>query len=279
MSRWTKPDHRGGRWALANAASRGRSNASATFNPASLFTGGQLGAWYDPSDLTTMWQESAGTTPAAVDSPVGKINDKSGNNYHLTQATSSARPVLRKSGPLYYLEFDGVDDGLTAATGTILALFLGVSAGSLYASAATATVAAGFPPMFGWSNNALAGRIALFRDTAALVAGGRRLDADSFAEVRLAATLTADVPFIASGLFNYATATCTLRKNRAQVAQNASFQTAGSTSATNSGVAGLGTLTGTFYAGRIYGAIALQRIPTDAVSLDIENYLGAKAGA
>lgn len=79
------------------------------FTPAALGPSG----WYDPSDLSSMWQESAGTTPAAVDSPVGKMNDKSGNNNHVTQATSTKRPILRQTGALYYLEFDGVDDFLS----------------------------------------------------------------------------------------------------------------------------------------------------------------------
>lgn len=54
--------------------------ADAAFSPISLFTGGIQGAWYDPSDLTTMFQDSAGTTPVtAVEQPVGLILDKSKN--------------------------------------------------------------------------------------------------------------------------------------------------------------------------------------------------------
>lgn len=95
----------------------GMSLTGSRFTPAKLFAAGEAGAWYDPSDLSSMWQDSAGTTPAAVDSPVGKINDKSGNGNHLTQATAAARPILRQSGALFYLEFDGVDDGLASAAG------------------------------------------------------------------------------------------------------------------------------------------------------------------
>ena len=36
----------------------------AGFNPAMLFQAGQMGVWFDPSDLSSMWQDSAGTTPA-----------------------------------------------------------------------------------------------------------------------------------------------------------------------------------------------------------------------
>ena len=43
-----------------------------------LFASGEPGFWLDPSDLSTMYQDSAGTTPVtAVEQPVGLILDKS----------------------------------------------------------------------------------------------------------------------------------------------------------------------------------------------------------
>lgn len=84
------------------------------FDPLSLFSAGQQGAWYDPSDSTTVFQDAAGTTPAAVGDPVGLIKDKSGNDNDASQSTAAARPVLRQTaGGEYYLEFDGVDDTLS----------------------------------------------------------------------------------------------------------------------------------------------------------------------
>ena len=82
-----------------------------------LFAAGEQGAWYDPSDFTTMFQDSAGTVAVtAVEQPVGKILDKSGNGNHATQATSTARPVLRQDASgHYYLDFDGVDDFLVTS--------------------------------------------------------------------------------------------------------------------------------------------------------------------
>jgi hypothetical protein len=48
------------------------------FSPASLFTSGVVGAWYDPSDYTSLFQDSAGTTAVtAVEQPVGLMLDKS----------------------------------------------------------------------------------------------------------------------------------------------------------------------------------------------------------
>jgi hypothetical protein len=65
------------------------------FSPLNLFSAGEQGVWYDPSDFSTMFQDSAGTTPVtAVEQPVGRILDKSGRGNHASQATSASRPVL-----------------------------------------------------------------------------------------------------------------------------------------------------------------------------------------
>jgi len=83
------------------------------FRPYRLFLNGEEGVWYDPSDLSTLFQDSAGTTPVtASGDPVGLMLDKSGNDNHATQATSSKRPIYTEGSGLAWLEFDGVDDFL-----------------------------------------------------------------------------------------------------------------------------------------------------------------------
>lgn len=84
------------------------------FEPELLFAGSGLGAWYDPSDLSTVFQDAAGTIPAEVDGPVGRINDKSGNDLDRTQSDEAKRPLLKNSGALYWLKYDGVDDFMQA---------------------------------------------------------------------------------------------------------------------------------------------------------------------
>lgn len=65
------------------------------FSPASLFAAGEQGVWYDPSDFSTMFQDSGGTTPVtAVEQPVGLILDKSGRGNHASQATTTSMPLL-----------------------------------------------------------------------------------------------------------------------------------------------------------------------------------------
>lgn len=85
--------------------------------PLNLFANGEQGVWYDPSDLTTLFQDADGTTPVTADGdPVGLMLDKSGNGNHAIQEASAARPVYRTDGVLHWLAFDGVDDGLSSAT-------------------------------------------------------------------------------------------------------------------------------------------------------------------
>ena len=57
---------------------RRRRSIGGGFSPRKLFSSGAAGAWYDPSDLSTLFQDSTGTTPVtAVEQPVGLMLDKS----------------------------------------------------------------------------------------------------------------------------------------------------------------------------------------------------------
>lgn len=90
------------------------------FDPALLFSNAQVGAWYDPSDLTTMFQDVAGTIPISADGQlVARINDKSGGGHHLTGASTASRPKYRTDGIRHWLEFDGVGNILTCGSNNI----------------------------------------------------------------------------------------------------------------------------------------------------------------
>lgn len=95
---------------------------SSEFSPLDLFAGGKQGAWYDPSDKSTLFQDVAGTIPVRKDGdPVALMRDKSGNNNHAVQTTSTARPVYKTDGILHRLAFDGIDDHLLFNKNTFLA--------------------------------------------------------------------------------------------------------------------------------------------------------------
>jgi len=75
----------------------------------SFFAASEQGVWYDPSDWSTLFQDSAGTAPVtAAGQPVGKMLDKSGRDNHASQGTATARPTFQTAPSR--LTFDHVDD-------------------------------------------------------------------------------------------------------------------------------------------------------------------------
>lgn len=91
----------------------GISTTVPAWTPLELFAASEDGFWLDPSDLSTVWQDTAGTVPAVVGDPVGRIDDKSGNGNNAIQGTPANRPILRQDADgAYYLEFDGSNDRL-----------------------------------------------------------------------------------------------------------------------------------------------------------------------
>lgn len=87
------------------------------FDPAQLFSSNEAGAWYDPSDLATLWKDTAATDPVtAAGDAVARIDDKSGNGNHLMQSSAETRPTYQTdSAGNAYLSFDGSDDTLNVA--------------------------------------------------------------------------------------------------------------------------------------------------------------------
>lgn len=81
-------------------------------NPLQIF-GSNLRVWFDVQDLSTMWQDTAATTPAAVGSVVAKQFCKTNSSFYRQQTVSGEEPILRQaSNGAYYLESDGSNDGM-----------------------------------------------------------------------------------------------------------------------------------------------------------------------
>lgn len=88
------------------------------FLPSSLFGPSDQGYWYDNQDLTTMFQDTAGTVPVtAVEQPVALQLDKSGKgNHRIAPGPTTSRPILRQdANGIYYLDTDGADDWMRTA--------------------------------------------------------------------------------------------------------------------------------------------------------------------
>jgi hypothetical protein len=63
----------------------GNRGAGGGFSPSVLFASGEAGDWFDPSDLSRMWQDTAGTTPVTADGQtVGlMLGQRAGANVEL----------------------------------------------------------------------------------------------------------------------------------------------------------------------------------------------------
>jgi hypothetical protein len=88
------------------------------FSVERIFSNGEPGVWYDVSDLSTLFQDRAGTIPVtAIGQTVGRILDKSGRGNHLTANSDGARGLYQAddAGRPFVL-FDGVDDGYITPT-------------------------------------------------------------------------------------------------------------------------------------------------------------------
>ena len=84
-----------------------------TFLPSDLFLSSEKGVWYDPGDITTLFQDVAGTIPVtASGQTVALMKDKSGNNAHATQSDATKRPTFTIYPGTEYgaLSFDGTND-------------------------------------------------------------------------------------------------------------------------------------------------------------------------
>jgi hypothetical protein len=145
----------------ATFAGAGTLTVSSAWTPAILGTTVKL--WFDLSQSSTV-TESAGA--------ISQVNDKSGNNFHITQATGSRKPtyLTASQNGLNTASFDGGDNmsktsGLGGTvpgndqTMLVVAKCTGTSAGNLYWTTNGATVAGvhvrgdGVARMQGNSNN------------------------------------------------------------------------------------------------------------------------------
>lgn len=242
--------------------------------PAALFTGSVAGVWFDPSDMSSMFQDAAGTTPAAVDAVVGRINDKSGNGKHATQAVTARKPILRQDGALYYLEFDGVDDGLQtpavnfAATNKV-SLFTGVrkltDTTSMLVELDTTATAGHFRLVASTVWNAICrGTVGdVGRKTSVLLGANTSVLSVTHDLAGLDADLTTD-----------------LRRNAALDEAAISGSTAGNRNFLNSPLyLGSRADSSLFFSGRLYGLIVMGRMASSAEIVANETWLNGRTGA
>jgi hypothetical protein len=93
-----------------------------------LFANSEVGAWYDPSDLTTMFQDRAGKTPVTADGQtVGLILDKSKGLVLGSEIIST--PYSGSVGGLWTIDASGVHRNGSTSSNALLTLSLVPSVG------------------------------------------------------------------------------------------------------------------------------------------------------
>jgi hypothetical protein len=87
---------------------------------------GTVGSFWNPRVLSSLWQDTAGTIPAVVDSEVKRMDDLGTLGNHMTSLSGTRLrgdhtyvlkgPTLKREGNQYYLQFDGDGAGLVKSS-------------------------------------------------------------------------------------------------------------------------------------------------------------------
>lgn len=256
------------------AGGRGRGHQSrlvgSTFTPRFLFAAGEVGFWGEVT-LATVWQDSARTTPGAVDQPVGSwlLNTASGVTY--ATASTTARPTLRQDGTRFYLEFDGTSDLLQTPTID-------------FSAAPAISIHAGFQKT---SDAARATLVELGNASS----GGVRIEAPnsnglqhiqflSLGGTTRSVTVVRAAPYLGviSALSQISTDTCIMRLNGTQVASETGDQ--GTQAYANAAVNIGGRSNPTQWLnGRVYGLVMRGALSSATELTQIEAWLNQRTGA
>lgn len=248
--------------------------SGSAFNPLSLFTAGEQGVWFDPSDLTTLFQDDAGTVPVTTDGQaVALMRDKSGNANHAAQTVVGSRPLYRTSAGLSWLEFDGVDDFMVTGSINLTATDeVSLFAGIRKLSDAARGMVCEFSPNVGLNNGTF------FLDAPTNVGNNISFAArGTIAGVPVVAGLVAPISLVVSADANISADSARVRANGG----------AYSTSANDMGISNFATFP--LYIGRrggatlpfsglVYGLIIRNALTGSVSILNTEQYIGAKSG-
>jgi len=212
--------------------------------------------WFDPT-LQKFTERTSPATGSTDGNPVGTWRDVTGTINAIAPG-DTARPIYRATGlnGTPAMEFDGSNDYLSLTT-SLAAQFQNKPYVYIFAGVSCAT-STSERVIFQASVNATASsRIALSLNQGStsgrIAAGGRRVDADSFASAPLASGFESDEPMVVGAEFLFASSDCHTRKNGTRKASNTSFQTDGNTAnSTSQGVQIGATATpAVYYAGML----------------------------
>ncbi len=253
----------------SNTAGAGAASTatSLTTYPASLLTGSAMRLWLDGGDLSSQFTGS-GCTGAITGAgqSVGCWRDKSGQNNHVTQGTSTRRPVTVALGSRFAPSFDAVDDTLDR-TGSTLPTGTSASTTFTVATSTSATPATdGQRSLLLWgTGTAGAGRF-VYKPSGSAAAG---TNADATPGATDSA-YTTNAPLVSVSTFS--SGSYAMRaKGRPPVTQTYAY---------NTGTANISmSLTASSWRGPVQETIVVNSAFSDADRRIVEEYLARKWGA
>lgn len=255
-----------------------RYEGGGVWTPVQLFAAGGQGVWYDPSDLSTLWQDTAGTVPVTADGDsVARVDDKSGGGKHLIQASGPSIPKYKTDGTLRWLLFDGTDDsyGTSEAVDLSASDQMTACAGVLKASEAALGAIVEFSPTPGANN----GAFNLFGPRAGTGGSYSYQSKGTVAVDAIWASVAAVAPntSVLTGLSDISADYARLRVNGVQQAEVTTDQGTGNFGNYTLFV-GRRNNTSLPFNGRMFSIVVINRVLSGAELAQLETYSGAKTG-
>ena len=247
----------------------------AVFNPLAY----SPGVWLDASDATTLYDATSGGSLVAANGEVKRWEDKSGNARHYTQGTATAIPTRRTAvaNGLDVVRFDGINDFMSRATG--LSLTKNIAGCTVYIVRKWATNPTSLRSYFLENVGSGGSRINIYAGVTSgkSSAGGRRLDADSFAFVTSSASVSTAAFQIHSAVYDYANSNLDQYLNAALDGTTTSFQTDGNTSNTDTALAYIGSSVASGFADiDVAEILVFPEAHDSAKRAAVHSYLAAK---
>ena len=217
-----------------------------------------LKAWFDASDSETITKDGSNY--------VSQWNDKSGNNRHASQGTGSAQPLHDSVNNR--MSFDGSDVLVMASSADIAR-----NIGEINLFALCQFTSTGSQHLINISTNSINTTRCMIGHSVGgtgLVAGGRRLDANSFAYVASGSNNT-DLNIL-HGKLDYANSNAYTYVNGGSPYTNTSFQTDGLIEDTSSPFAGIGAYNAGGAMTGYVNQVVIAGVMTDTERLKLEGW-------
>lgn len=235
--------------------------------------GNPLALWLDFSDRNTLYDATSGGSLVADGGAIARLEDKSGNGFHATQATLNNRPLVgaglingRSVGV-----FDGTNDALVLSGGA-LDIFRNKSQGYIFAVISSSTATSG--GVIRALTNLGGHRFGMDIVTTSVTAYGRRLDNDLFITASIARPSGL---ILAASQANWSSGNVSAEVNGVIGTPTNYSSGAGNSSDTESNafVIGSGIISG-FFLGNICEIVVCNSPLTADQITSLRNYLNAK---